>query len=360
MKIIISTYGENLEGGVLQYREAISDLLSDTSMNIVSHDFADLSKLVSSRLGQICKITFLITLGYLNLFPWLFKSKLNRLSFDYNNCVVYVPNLALFPHCYFNFKYCLNMHDLQDHYYPRYFTLKERISRKLLRTIVRHNGGIIHCESDAVRLDVIKFLGIRREHSFVLPVPCKYKLEGKSVPNHPDGELITLFYPASFWPHKNHERLLNACRLVSNKGKRLKVVMTGGKNSTDLMRLASNFDQDFEIDVIGEVSENVLISHYRRAALVIVPSLFESISIPIEEALSFQCKVVASNVCGMVTQLDGRHLFDPYDTRSIASVICVALDSDLSEWNQYRNQRAHSRAMFKENFKNAILSYYDN
>ena len=360
MKLIISTYGENLEGGVVQYREAIRDLLSDTSMHIVSDDFADLSDLVSSRLGKICKIIFLVTLGYLNLFPWIFKNKLNKLNYDINNCVVYVPNLALFPPCYFNFNHCLIMHVLQDHYFPSYFTLKERLFRKLLRTIVRHKGGVIHCESEAVRLDVNKFLGISKERSFVLPVPCKYELENKPVRNHLEEELITLFYPASFWPHKNHDRLLNACRLVSNKGKNLKVVLTGGKNSSSLMQLVSKFGQGFEIDVIGEVSEDVLISHYRRANLVIVPSLFESISIPIEEALSFQCKVIASNVCGMVTQLDGRHLFDPYDIKSIASVIDAALDSDLLDWDQYRNQRAYARATFKENFKNAILSYYDN
>jgi glycosyltransferase involved in cell wall biosynthesis len=72
-----------------------------------------------------------------------------------------------------------------------------------------------------------------------------------------------------------------------------------------------------------------------------MPSLFESVSIPIYEALSAGTPVAASGILAIPEQLDGAGLlFDPHSSASMASTILRLLeDVELA-----RRLKKHGRA----------------
>ena len=73
---------------------------------------------------------------------------------------------------------------------------------------------------------------------------------------------------------------------------------------------------------------------YNKLSLFLVmPSLFESISIPIYEAFSLGVPVCASNVCGIPEQVaDAGLLFDPESVEDMKEMIKILLkDAELRE-----------------------------
>jgi glycosyltransferase involved in cell wall biosynthesis len=73
---------------------------------------------------------------------------------------------------------------------------------------------------------------------------------------------------------------------------------------------------------LGRVDERDLLALYRRARLVVVPTLFEAVSFPIYEAFAERVPVACSNVTSLPEQVgDAAIVFDPYSTRAIADAI---------------------------------------
>jgi len=129
-----------------------------------------------------------------------------------------------------------------------------------------------------------------------------------------------LFYPAQFWPHKNHLRLLEAFHEAATEIPNLHLVLTGKKRDeyNAVMSSVSKLGLDQKVHHLGYIEQADLQAIYKLATALVMPSLFESVSIPIYEAFQAGTPVVASNILAMPEQVgDAGLLFDP---RSVASI----------------------------------------
>jgi len=129
-----------------------------------------------------------------------------------------------------------------------------------------------------------------------------------------------LFYPAQFWVHKNHLRLITAFREVLTEIPDLYLVLTGKKRDeySTVMRAVSKFGLSDRVRHLGYVEQAELQAIYKLATALVMPSLFESVSIPIYEAFQAGTPVVASNILAIPEQVgDAGLMFDP---RSVASI----------------------------------------
>ena len=81
------------------------------------------------------------------------------------------------------------------------------------------------------------------------------------------------------------------------------------------------------VRVLGYVDYEDLPAIYKLARLCVMPSLYESVSIPIYEAFSLGVPVCASAVLGIPEQTgDGALLFDPHDPSDIAGRMRMILE----------------------------------
>jgi glycosyltransferase involved in cell wall biosynthesis len=73
---------------------------------------------------------------------------------------------------------------------------------------------------------------------------------------------------------------------------------------------------------IGDVEQADMPALYQLATAVVVPSLFESVSIPIYEAFNYGAPVCASAIQALPEQVgDAALLFDPNSAESIANAM---------------------------------------
>lgn len=312
MKIGILTISTPDGGGVYQYTLSLLE-----AVKFISHKFKfiqirypDFPKIleddiiiynnssINLKIRQVVHVYFDLVFG--NLAP--------KVDVD----LIISPSITLLP---FHMKkqYIVTIHDFQHEYYPEFFSFKEKISRKVVYK-TGQKASLVICESNYVKQDVIRFLKVPDRKIKVLPAPPpRYIREVKisedkleqvrekySLPSQ------YLFYPAQFWYHKNHIKLLESIKLIKSKYNiSIPVIFVGSKknNFENVMKKIHELGLSKQIKYLGYVPQEDMPYLYKLSTALVIPTLFESVSIPIWEAFYLGVPVVSSNVCALPEQV---------------------------------------------------------
>jgi glycosyltransferase involved in cell wall biosynthesis len=108
---------------------------------------------------------------------------------------------------------------------------------------------------------------------------------------------------------------------------------------------------------LGYVEQDDLAPIYRLATALIMPSLFESVSIPIYEAFQAGTPVMASNVLAIPEQVgDAGLLFDPTSVASIKQAILTMTDDPEAARRLGKRGQERMSAMTPERYGEELKS----
>lgn len=175
-----------------------------------------------------------------------------------------------------------------------------------------------------------------------------------------------LFYPANFWPHKNHKILFRSLRTLRSFGiKKLKLVLTGQPpaNQKYFKWLIRKYGLKGQVIHLGYVDGADMPSLYWGALALVFPSYFEGFGIPILEAFKTKCPVIAARTTSIPEVAgEGALYFDPEDEgQLIRHIQTIIEDSDIRQElllkgldivNQFSYQRS-AEALWKT-FEKAV------
>jgi len=187
--------------------------------------------------------------------------------------------------------------------------------------------------------EVVAFYGVAPENVVVAPLPVA---DPESTPADEAPvdvrvkygiEKDFLFYPAQFWPHKNHVNLLLALdHLNRNEGVALDLVLTGSDkgNLAYVTKVIAELGLASRVHILGFVPNADIRGFYRAAVGLAFASFFGPDNIPPLEAFRLNCPVVAARVGGAEEQLGNAALFfDPADPADIARAILAVHRDDI-------------------------------
>jgi len=140
-----------------------------------------------------------------------------------------------------------------------------------------------------------------------------------------------LFYPAQFWEHKNHKRLVKAIFLLKSRFPDIKLVLAGAKKNeyTSVQNLVIQLGLVEDVIFLGYISDNEMGHLYRRARAMIMPTFSGPTNIPPLEAMKSGCPAAVSNIYAMPEQTKGAALlFDPESVEDIATAIAKLWEDD--------------------------------
>ncbi len=235
------------------------------------------------------------------------------------------------------------IHDLQHRLQPEFpevsangeWERREHMFRNCIRT-----ATAVLVDSDLGKEHVLSFYGpygARDEHVRVLPflpastmprdVPAAARTAVRERYSIPDAYV---FYPAQFWPHKNHASIIEALeRLKQRDGIAVTAVFCG--SHTDPVR-ARHFDLLMgmarlcgvadQIRVLDFVADDELAALYAGARALVMPTFFGPTNIPVLEAWALRCPVLTSDIPGIREQVgDAGVLVDPRSVGELADGI---------------------------------------
>src|SRR5439155_19129424 len=148
-----------------------------------------------------------------------------------------------------------------------------------------------------------------------------------------------VFYPAQFWPHKNHVRIVQALGLLKQAHQiKIPVVFCGSYDSEirestfrEVMMFSSQLGLEGEIRYLGYAPDEDMSGLYAGAAALVMPTFFGPTNIPVLEAWAFGCPVLTSDIRGVREQVgDAAVLVNPRSVEAIADGIYrIWMDQNL-------------------------------
>jgi glycosyltransferase involved in cell wall biosynthesis len=254
-----------------------------------------------------------------------------------------VPTVSAFE---ISVPYVAAVHDLQHRIQPTFPEVSangEAEAREyLFRNLVR-SALLVVVDSTAGKEDVLEFYGahIDSERVKILPfAPPRYVFEPSAPPRdvHRVFDLPEryLFYPAQFWPHKNHARLVEAVALLRERGLDVTLALSGTHDGelrtrtyADVKRLARERGVEDHVRMLGYVPDADMPALYAGAVALAMPTFFGPTNIPVLEAWAAGCPVLTSDLRGIREQVgDAALLADPRSTEALADGIARLWEHD--------------------------------
>lgn len=250
--------------------------------------------------------------------------------------------------------YVMAVHDLQHRLQPEFPEVSAGGEWEWREFLFGHGirgAACVIVDSEVGKEDVLEFYGgkggISEDRVKILPfVPPPYltmvatgATDVVSVRRRYRLPERFLFYPAQFWPHKNHLALIRALALIRDRGGAVPALVLVGSHSGTLR--SENFKNMLDtahalhvsdhIRYLGYLSEADMAAVFSAAAGLVMPTFFGPTNIPILEAWHLGCPVLSSDIRGIREQVgDAGILVDPRSIESIADGIeRLYTDDDL-------------------------------
>jgi glycosyltransferase involved in cell wall biosynthesis len=198
---------------------------------------------------------------------------------------------------------------------------------------------LILVDSEVGKADVLRFYGNYIDEDRIRILPYYPPIKDRAMPDQQDLDRVRakyklprrfFFYPAQFWPHKNHTLIIQAIKLIADEtGEAVPVVFCGAywhytmaMNFKDLMASAQTFGIADRVHYLGSVPDADMAALYTLSAGLVMPTFFGPTNIPPLEAWYFGRPVITSDIPGMREQSgDASLLVDPRSPQALAEAM---------------------------------------
>jgi glycosyltransferase involved in cell wall biosynthesis len=347
-KIGILAFSDKHGGGIYQYTQSIIDALKNDKTNkyIIfcnsnddrfEHYGLEVRKIDKSKSNLFKKIIRALQhLFFIRKSLFFTKKELEI----FNDIDMFLsPAISAYPHFYMNKSFVFTLHDMQERYYPKFFSKYENVVRWLNNRALSKSADKIICESNFVKNDIVKFIGVNGKKINIIQSPppenfLNYQFEDNQfevVKQKYDLPDKFIFYPAQCWFHKNHIKLVEAFDLVCKQRDDIYLILTGSQqnNYNNLMTRINELNLNEKVKHLGYIDYEDLPYFYKLSQFLVMPTLFESVSIPIYEAFALEVAVCSSNVVALPEQVgEAGLIFEPNDINDIAEKMMMYLNNE--------------------------------
>jgi glycosyltransferase involved in cell wall biosynthesis len=280
--------------------------------------------------------------------------------------------LSLTPNCHtVEYPSITTIWDLQhklQSYFPEVSEAGEWDRREELYTKMLSRAAVIITGTETGKAEIERFYQVPAARIKVIPFfTPQFTLDKgssdrdvKTKYNLPDRYL---FYPAQFWPHKNHVGLLLAIKCLKEKyNLELALVLVGGNkgNESYVRAKVQELDLSKQVYFLDFVDRVDLVSLYVNAFALTFMTFFGPDNFPPLEAMALGCPVIASNVSGAQEQLGSAALLvDPTQPEEIALAIESLVTDDLLRQKTIENGFKRANRWTAKDYIKEIFSTID-
>jgi glycosyltransferase involved in cell wall biosynthesis len=226
--------------------------------------------------------------------------------------------------------------DLQHRHFPEFFSAADLDYRERVYGGSCQRARVVVTATRFIKEDLIRQFGVDRERIAVVP-RSSLQFQQRLTPEEKAAARAEhglperyLFYPAMTFRHKNHERLFEALVILRDRhGIRLPLICSGRPHKPyhpTVLKAAERLGVDGQVRFLGKVKGDLMCALFSTADLLVFPSLFEGLGLPVLEAFHHSLPVACSSTTCLPEVTDGAaQEFNPLDPESIASAVMTGL-----------------------------------
>lgn len=261
----------------------------------------------------------------------------------------FVPLLAACP-------IVITVYDLMYELFSEYEQARRSRPYRIHKWAVKHRVRRVLCISETTAADLRRKWAVDDDRIDVVPLGTSFREALRSESSDFERPSLTsppiLLSPYNLEPRKNLITLLQATAFLSSRYADLKLVLFGRAALT--AEREANFERELrdlgiEETVVrtGVVTDQQLAKLYQQSTVFVYPSLYEGFGLPLLEAMSMGCCVVARDASAM-TEVVGESgvLVETRDAEALASAIATLLDDETLR-NDLRRAATQQASQFR-------------
>jgi glycosyltransferase involved in cell wall biosynthesis len=233
------------------------------------------------------------------------------------------------------------MPDVQHEFFPEFFETPVLQWRRQTYGPSALNSDVLFTLSEHAKSTIVEKFQIDPSKIAVihLDADSTFKKPLKSTPS--DAFLALklpqkyLYFPANFWPHKNHANVIEALRLAAAQGETdLHLVFSGSPAGSESIQADVNrLGLKDRVHFCGYLAKALIPEVYQNSLALLFATKFEGFGIPLLEAFYAGAPAITANSGSCVEVAgDAAVLVDPLSPESIAQgILRVARDPDLRQ-----------------------------
>lgn len=280
-------------------------------------------------------------------FPWIKKSRLHRLLFDYfytryilrdykidkiislQNIVVPRTKIPQVVYVHQSIPFVEHRFKLSENW--RSWVYQNLIGSKIISSIRRADKVVV--QTDWMKEVCATKAGVDKNKIEVIPVKLEVETNKKFVDLPKNKKKF--FYPAAGTQnYKNHIAILKACEILKQYGDNdYRVVFTFNGNENDHAMMLYKFasSKKLNVDFIGPVSRSKVFEIYSESVLIF-PSYIETVGLPLLEAKSIGSPILVADCTyahEVLNDYPNAYYFDKQSYEELANLMEKSIKNDL-------------------------------
>lgn len=175
------------------------------------------------------------------------------------------------------------------------------------------------------------------------------------------GEYI--FYPAQFWPHKNHRYILEGLKILNDKHKlKINVIFSGSDkgNLKFILNQAKELGLEGQVFYAGFVAASEIPYLYKQALALVMPTYLGPTNIPPLDAFKLGCPVLYSDLACLKDQAGDAAIFmDLKDPQSLARGLLKLIEDPIEAGQIVNNGKNIIKKLEDEDFWPGLKDAFD-
>jgi glycosyltransferase involved in cell wall biosynthesis len=263
------------------------------SKKLLKINYGLLKKTIDLMLSKIFKIFNFNYFSFLDVF--FLKKKIDLVYFITPN------NMALYIHNTHMINTVWDLFHLDGIEFPETGNfISYNLRHQMLKRTLPRSVAII-CDSFQTINKLSEKYSVDKQRCFKLEysVPeyiTKHCTENISKIKNFDLKQDYIFYPSQLWAHKNHIYILEALKIYNSNNKAMYFLFSGSDkgNLEYIKKVAKELGIEKNILYLDFVNQNELISLYKNALALVMPTYALPTNIPPLEALYLECPIIYS------------------------------------------------------------------
>lgn len=195
--------------------------------------------------------------------------------------------------------------DFQEHFLPDFFDAAEIKDRKDYQDFINNNAKYIVFSSETVKAHFNQLYPFNKLKQFVIRFAVTHSATQITEDVLKKYAVTKPFFLCcnQFWKHKNHHVILDALKLLKEKGIETDVVFTGKNHDyrhpeyfNELVEISKQYGLQENLKFLGFIDRDDQLALMKYSVAVIQPSLFEGWSTVIEDAKALNVFVLSSAI----------------------------------------------------------------